>query len=117
MTVDAIYVKGDKIFFRINLRNDSSIPYDISMINFSVGPKGGGKRSVGDDTLLNISHPSREDYEKTIRENEMYTKVFVLDRFTFSDKERLFIDFRERDGDRDLSIDIRLKDLLKAGNL
>jgi hypothetical protein len=113
--IDAIYIKGDQLFIRTNLLNESAVRYDIDLVNISVIGKQGGKKRVTDvNPSLDILFPSVTDIEVSIGENETYSRVFVIDKITFNKKEMLHLEFRERNGDRNIEVSISSDDILTA---
>lgn len=113
--IDAIYIKEDKLFIRTNLLNESAVRYDIDLVNISVIGKQGGKKRVTDvNSSLDILFPSVKDIEVSIAENETYSRVFVIDKITFGKKEMLHLEFRERNGDRNIEVSVKNDDILTA---
>lgn len=113
--VDGIYAKGDHIFLRVNIENQGNIRYDIDFIRFII--RGNGKRtSRKTASQEEILEPVKilNQAIKSVNNGEKILKVFVFEKFTIESKKRLFIEFWEVNGDRELEIKIRSRDLLEA---
>lgn len=113
--VDGIYAKGDHIFLRVNIENQGNIRYDIDFIRFVT--RGNGKRAsrktASQEEVLEPVKILNQEI-KSVNNGEKILKVFVFEKFTIESKKRLFIEFWEVNGDRELEIKIRSRDLLEA---
>tara|TARA_R100000789_G_C2988409_1_gene145420 strand:- start:405 stop:980 length:576 start_codon:yes stop_codon:yes gene_type:complete len=113
--VDGIYAKGDYLYLRVNIDNTSNIRYDIDFIRFV--SRGKGKRNlkkrVSDEKQHDILFETDEE-EKSVLNGDKMTKVFAFEKFTIDKKERLFIEFWEVNGKRQLEIEINDNELLGA---
>jgi hypothetical protein len=116
--VDGIYIKDSYLYFKVLSQNESSIPYDISAVNFMVeSEKGKVKRETVPAPISKpIEYWFNED-QKSIVKGEIFSYVFALKKFTYSRKEHFFIEFWESKGARHVRIEIPFNQFLKAKQL
>jgi len=106
--VGGIWFKDDKLFFKINLYNDSPISYDIKSMNFYI--KENKSNVVENVNLLFVLNGE----EKQVEGNGAATYVAVFDKFTTSGKKMFYVQFWENGGERNFEIQIEPRDILNA---
>ncbi|GAB2632868.1 conjugative transposon protein TraN [Belliella aquatica] len=111
-----IYQKDGVLYFQLGLENQSNIPFEIEEINAVIRDKKQVKRtSVREDFI-----PQRYEYlQQGSNLSSKDTKVMVLayPQFTIADKKQLHLLLHEEKGDRNMSLKIKGKRLLKAKRL
>jgi conjugative transposon TraN protein len=112
LTLQSIFIDGDMIFYRLQLRNRSAISYDIKSLKFYIRDRRKVKRTssqeIAAEPLYVFNDKDRVDGYGSA---EM---VFVLRKFTIPDGKTLHIDVFEANGGRNLSLKIDNSDILKA---
>ena len=114
--LSGIYIHKGHLFFKLYLRNDSSIPFDIGFIGFfksDRGRKGSKQRPMQDEHLTPEFITDKE--RKSLESKGEILKVFVFRKFTLSKRKRLYIQLWEGDqGERKIELVVKGKDLLRA---
>jgi len=113
--VGGIFVVGDKLAFKVNIKNTSTVPYDVDYSQFLV-------KNIRTGITRNVSPRADklepvyilEPEQKTIQRDETKVFVFVFEKFTISDDKKLFIEFWEANGDRNLEVPVESIEILNA---
>ncbi|MEQ8880904.1 MAG: DUF4138 domain-containing protein, partial [Cyclobacteriaceae bacterium] len=117
--LSGIYIRKDHLFFKLYIRNDSNIPFDIGFIGFfksDRGRRGSKKRPIQEEHLTPVFINDEET--KTLESKGEILKVFVFRKFTLSKRKRLYIQVWEGDqGERKIELSLKNKDILKATTL
>ncbi|XOV91535.1 MAG: DUF4138 domain-containing protein [Bacteroidota bacterium] len=111
-----IYVREDHLFFKLYIRNESSIPYDIGFIGFFKSDRGksGNKKRPRQEEHLTPEFVLNEGV-KTLESNTEIFKMVALKRFTLDNRKRLYVQLWEGNGgERKIELVVKGKDLLKA---
>ena len=114
--LSGIYIHDDLLFFKLFMRNDSSIPFDIGFIGFFKSDRGksGNKKRPKQEEHLTPEFVLHEDM-KSLKSNSEIFKVVTLKRFTLDKRKRLYIQLWEGSGgERKIELTVKGKDLLKA---
>lgn len=102
----SIFIKKDKLFFKIVIKNDSYIDYDIDILRFVIrAKKKVVKQTAGNIEILKPVFVFNEDIKK-IKGKSGVVKVFVFDKFTFSDEKKLWVEIWEVNGERRIEFPI-----------
>lgn len=115
--IGGIYSFGDKMYFKVNVKNVSSVPYDIDYAQFLVKSRKNGvsrTSSTGAEELEPV-FIARPDVE-TINKDQTVTFVYVFEKFTISDEKKLHLEVWEKNGDRSLELPIESIEILNAKN-
>jgi conjugative transposon TraN protein len=112
LRLNGIYIKNDILYFQLELRNFSSIAYDIDLLRFFIRDEKKAKREASQEIEL----PPLFVYGDTSSVKEQSTRilVFAVRKFTIPDKKYLLIQLMERNGGRHLHLDIRNRTIVKA---
>lgn len=128
--VGGIYIIDNRLYFKVNIKNYSTIPYDINYgefitKNITKGLKGGSAQAER-KKILAMYNPSTgfvmNDRSDSIYETSFgvitgkgeLTLIYVFDKFTISADKKLFIDLWEKNGDRSLELPIESAEILNA---
>lgn len=117
--LSGIYIRGDYLFFKLYIRNDSSIPFDIGFIGFFKSDRGrtGSKKRPKEEEQLTPEYVLNVDI-KTLESNSEIFQIATFKRFTLSKRKRLYIQLWEGNrGERKIELVARGKDLLRAAPL
>jgi hypothetical protein len=115
--VGGLYVFNDKLYFKVNLKNVSTIPFDLDYAQFIIrNQKTGLSKSIsGQVERLDPVYIHLPD-KLTVDKDEVATFVYVFEKFTISDSKKLCIEFWEKKGDRNLEVLVESIEILNAKN-
>ncbi len=108
-----ITISGDKLFYKLKIKNRSNINYDIDFIRFYIRDLKTTKRTVTQEQEIYPIHSSGTDNE-TIEGKSSAIYVFVLGKFPLAHDKALFVEVYEKDGARHQYLKIRQSDIDKA---
>ena len=108
----SIYSHNDKLFFNLELKNKSNVPFKIEYVIFKVVDRRQAKRTVVQERQivpLRIYEPL-----KTVEGNATYHSVFLLEQLTIADDKLLQIEVFEKGGSRHQVLQLTNGDLVRA---
>ena len=112
-----IYIKNDKLYFKVVFENTTNIPYDIEQIKFIIrGKKGKIKQQALQESEVNPIYIFNESnrIEGKNSNQKTLTKIFVFDKFNYSSEKIFSIEVWESNGDRIFDMKVESSDLLKV---
>jgi conjugative transposon TraN protein len=113
-----MYVSGDKMYFKLILKNSSNIPFDVNLIRFVVrNKKGQVKGAAVQEDILSPTYVHNDKSNQIAprgTEGDKICKIFVFDKFTIDNEKILHIELWEVGGDRNVEFTINSTDLLKV---
>lgn len=104
MYIKGIYIHEDKLYFRFVFENKSHIKYDFEYIAFYIREKKQNKNTTRENIQLQpvyVHHPVISIQGKGIVES-----IYCFDKFTISDEKALYVDMIEKEGERNISLEI-----------
>jgi conjugative transposon TraN protein len=110
--ISGIYIKGNVIYYQLQLINESPIDYDIELLRFYIRDKQKGKRTAVQEneiTPLYIAGNTRH-----VKGSSQSTIVVALEKFTIPDAKVLAIQVMEKNGGRHLLMRVRNNKIIKA---
>lgn len=107
-----IYVKGEHLFFQLQVENTSNLDYDIDQLHFYIRDKKQSKRTSSQELDLTPAFVSGNI--SCISGLTRQTLVFAFPRFTIPDQKLLWVQLLERNGGRHLDFAVKNKMLLKV---
>ena len=108
----SIYAHDDLFFFHLQLKNTSTVAYDIDFITFKIVDKKVAKRTAMQEQVI---VPLRcHNQIITVGGGKEERTVFTLPKFTIPDDKQLVIEMTERDGGRNQTLTIENSDLIRA---
>jgi len=108
-----IHIDNDVLYFRIGIRNDSHIRFDIDFIHFYIRDRKLAKRTVTQEhEAMPIDIDGLE--RPTVDGKCGKTIVAALDKFTVADGKLFTIEIYEKDGGRHLSLKVRNRHIENA---
>lgn len=112
LSLDGIFIQGDRMYLRFRIYNDSHIPYQIDQFRFFLKGTRGTKRTAEQEVEI---LPEFVDGDlEGFHEHVQHTLVFVLPSFTLPTGKHLSIEIMELSGGRNLSQKVKNRHLLKA---
>lgn len=107
-----LYVYENYFYFKVVVKNDSKINYDIDFIKFTIQNKSKSIKKAADQFIeLEPEYIMNKD-NYTIPGQEKYDYVFVFNKFTIENNKKLTIEIWEKNGDRKIDFDFSSKDIL-----
>jgi conjugative transposon TraN protein len=110
--VSGIYIKGNTIYYQLQLDNQSPIDYDIDFIRFYILDKKKSKRTAIQENELKPLYVSGNN--KQVKANQKNTLVVALEKFTIPDAKYLAIQIMEKNGGRHLLMKVNNRKIMQA---
>lgn len=110
LSVNGIFIHQDVLYFRLVLGNTSKINYDIDQLRFFIRDQRKSKRTASQEIeILPLFSTSNS---MLIPDKSEVNLVYALSKFTIPEKKYLTIQLIEKNGGRQLEIDIKNNDLI-----
>jgi len=107
-----IYSHNGLLYFHVQLKNASNVPFDIDHITFKVVDKKVAKRTAIQEQVV---LPLRaHNHVMQIGGKESERTVFTLPKFTIPDDKHFIVELYEKEGGRHQSFTIENADLVRA---
>jgi conjugative transposon TraN protein len=108
-----IYTHDELLFFHLQLKNTSTVGFDIDYISFKIVDKKVAKRTAIQEQVI---LPLRSYHQMTsVAGGKDERTVFTLPKFTIPNDKQLVIELTEKDGGRNQTLYIENADLIRAG--
>lgn len=107
-----IYSHNGLLYFHLQLKNSSNVPFDVDYITFKIVDKKVAKRTAIQEQVI---WPLRAHNNVTLiggKKNER--TVFTLPKFTIPDDKYLVIELHEKEGGRHQTFTVENADLVRA---
>ncbi|RHR83409.1 MULTISPECIES: conjugative transposon protein TraN [Bacteroidales] len=107
-----IYSHNGLLYFHLQLKNSSNVPFDVDYITFKIVDKKVAKRTAIQEQVL---WPLRAHNNVTLiggKKNER--TIFTLPKFTIPDDKHLVIELHEKEGGRHQTFTVENADLVRA---
>lgn len=111
-SLQEIFIHDNTLYYRIQIRNKSSIAYDIKSLKFLIRDRKRVKRTSSQETEINPLYVGNES--DRILAYASATLIYAVKKFTIPDGKRLLINLFEENGGRHLTLKVDNKDILKA---
>ena len=110
-----LYSHNGLLYFHLQMKNQSEMPYNIDFITFKVVDKKIAKRTAIQEQVL---QPLRA-YNDVIRIGGLQTQrsIFALEQFTLPDDKVLEVTLFEQNGGRHQTFIVENEDLIRAKNI
>jgi len=111
-TLKGIYSHNGLLYFHLQLKNSSNVPFDVDYITFKIVDKKVAKRTAIQEQVI---WPLRAHNNVTLiggKKNER--SVFSLPKFTIPDDKHLIIELHEKEGGRHQTFTVENADLVRA---
>lgn len=104
LRVENIVFDTEELYFVIEIKNNSTLDYDLNFLKLSIETRQKGKRKslqrLYQEPLFKYNLPSK------IKENETARLVYVLPKFSLSNDRRVILELNEKDGERNIELKI-----------
>jgi hypothetical protein len=108
--VDKLSLAGNRVFFRLDIRNKSNLPYEIDFVRFYIRDlKTVARMATHEQEILPLITTLHK--KTAIAHKQEIAKVFGFHRFSLSEDQALNIELYEKNGNRHLYLQIKQKDL------
>tara|TARA_R110000823_G_scaffold38655_4_gene103950 strand:- start:9435 stop:10268 length:834 start_codon:yes stop_codon:yes gene_type:complete len=104
LSVKNIVFDKDELYFVIQIKNNSSLDYDLNFLNLSIETRQKGKKKSL-QKLYQKPH-FRYNVPSRIAENETVRLVYILPKFSLSNERRIVLELNERNGERNLKLNV-----------
>jgi hypothetical protein len=114
--LNGIYVKGDYLFFRVNMVNEGNVKFDLGYEGFFIKDRPNrGLKKTTKQIPEPVPHVFIYNKEITVVEKrEEIKKVYVFKKFTLAEKKIFTIEFWEEEGQRKVELNIPEHHILSA---
>ena len=110
-----LYAHNGLLYFHLQMKNQSEMPYNIDFITFKVVDKKVAKRTAIQEQVL---QPLRSFNDVTrIGGHQTQRSVFALEQFTLPDDKVLQVTLFEQNGDRHQTFVVENEDIIRAKNI
>jgi conjugative transposon TraN protein len=107
-----IYTYNDFLYFHIQTKNTSQVPFDIDFIRIKIVDKKAAKRTAIQEQVI---YPVRAyRYDIRIQGGKMGRTVFALPKFTIPDGKHLIVEMYEKNGGRHQYFVVENEDITRA---
>lgn len=111
-TLKGIYTHNGLLYFHMQLKNSSNVPFDVDFITFKIVDKKVAKRTAIQEQVI---VPLRAHNNLTLVGGKRTERViFTLPKFTIPDDKHLIIELNEKEGGRHQSFTVENADLVRA---
>ncbi|MCR4029467.1 MULTISPECIES: conjugative transposon protein TraN [Flavobacterium] len=110
LSVNGIFIHQDVLYIRLVLGNTSQINYDIDQLRFFIRDQRKSKRTASQE--IEILPLFSTSSSMLIPDKSEVNLVYALSKFTIPEKKYLTIQLIEKNGGRQLEIDIKNNDLI-----
>lgn len=107
-----IYSHNGLLYFHLQLKNSSNVPFDVDYITFKIVDKKVAKRTAIQEQVI---RPLRAHNNVTLIGGKKAERtVFTLPKFTIPDDKHLVIELHEKEGGRHQTFTVENADLVRA---
>lgn len=111
-TLKGIYSHNNLLYFHMQLKNSSNVPFNVDYITFKIVDKKVAKRTAIQEQVI---MPLRAFNQLTIINGKRTERtVFTLPQFTIPDDKQLVVELNEQNGGRHQSFVVENADLIRA---
>lgn len=104
LNVENVVFDKEELYFVIQIENNSTLDYDLNFLNLSIETRQKGKKkslqSLYQEPIYKQHLPSK------IAEGKMVRFVYVMSKFSLSDDRRAILELNEKNGERNLKLNI-----------
>lgn len=111
-TLKGIYTHNGLLYFHLQLKNSSNVPFSVDYITFKIVDKKVAKRTAIQEQVI---WPLRAYNNLTVIGGSRTERaVFTLEKFTIPDDKMLVIELNEQNGGRHQRFEVENADLVRA---
>lgn len=111
-TLKGIYSHNGLLYFHLQLKNSSNVPFDVDYITFKIVDKKVAKRTAIQEQVI---WPLRAHNNVTLIGGKKSERtIYTLPKFTIPDDKHLVIELHEKEGGRHQTFTVENADLVRA---
>ncbi|CAH8283409.1 uncharacterized protein DUF4138 [Mariniflexile fucanivorans] len=107
LRVENIVFDKEELYFVIQIRNNSTLDYDLNFLNLSIETRQKGKKKslqrLYQEPIFKHHLPSKIAVNETVR------FIYVMPKFSLSNDRRVILELNEKDGERNIELKISHK--------
>ena len=107
MRLENIVFDKEELYFVIQIRNNSTLDYDLNFLNLSVETRQKGKKKSLQ--RLYIEPIFKHHLPSKIVVNETVRFIYVMPKFSLSNDRRVVLELNEKDGERNIEMKVSHK--------
>jgi conjugative transposon TraN protein len=115
LSLNAIYIEGNQVFYYLSIKNNSNVDYDVQSLRFFIRDSTKIKRTASQERELTPVFASES--ESRIKGKSTLRIVYALEKFTIPDAKTLDIELFEKNGGRNLNLRVGNNTIVNAENL
>ncbi|NNU33683.1 DUF4138 domain-containing protein [Mucilaginibacter sp. S1162] len=108
--VNKLSLAGNRVFFRLDIRNQSNLTYEVDFIRFYIRDLKTVARMATHEQEIVPLYQTLKNHTAILKSNET-AQIFAFRRFSLSEDQVLNIEVYERNGNRNIYLQIGQKDL------
>ena len=112
LLLKSIYTCNDFLYFHIQVKNTSQMPFDIDFIRIKIVDRKTAKRTAIQEQVMQPVRAYR--YNIKILGKQSERMVFALQKFTIPDDKQLVVELYEKNGGRHQRLDVQNEDIVRA---
>jgi conjugative transposon TraN protein len=112
LSLNGIYVKNDVIFYHFRIVNQSNLNYDVDFLRFYIKDQVKAKRTASQE--VDVTPIYVYGNNETVKGGTSTDVVYALERFTIPDAKLLTFEMFERNGGRNLKLQVKNKTIVNA---
>ena len=112
LCLKGLYINNDVFYFQLSLQNKSFISYDIDAIRFFIRDRQKYKRTATQETEIKPLYLYGNI--KNVKGKSLQTSVIALPKFTLPDAKYLSVQVLEKNGGRDLHLNLQNWHIMQA---
>ena len=110
--LDGLFIRDNVMYYRVKMKNQSNINYDIDQLRFFIRDRKKAKRTATQEIEIKPLYVQND--APTIKGQSEHSFVFALPKFTIPDQKYLAVQLMEKNGGRHLEMDINNKVLVRS---
>lgn len=112
MLLEGIYTDGDFLYFHMQLKNTSQVPFDIDFLRMKIVDKKVARRTAIQEQAINPVRAYR--YSLRIPGRKTERTVLAIPGFTIPDGKQLIVELYEKNGGRHQRFTVENEDIIRA---
>ena len=107
LRLENIVFDKEELYFVIQIRNNSTLDYDLNFLNLSIETRKKGKRKSLQ--RLYLKPIFKHNLPSKIVMNETVRFIYVMPKFSLSNDRRIILELNEKDGERNIEMKVSYK--------
>lgn len=112
LRLDGLFIRDNVMYYRVKMKNQSNINYDIDQLRFFIRDRKKAKRTATQEIEIKPLYVQNDI--PTIKGQSEHIFVFALPKFTIPDQKYLAVQLMEKNGGRHLELNVNDRKITKA---